>query len=216
MTAVPPRGPLRYRPILVSLGVAAALQAYFLAARPSLAVDGAVLLLFTGAVVLLLRQRGESFRSVGITLGPVNRKALGYLIPGAAVMIAGAIGLRLAFPPLDPPPLFPGILLGLLLYPLWGFLQQLFYLGFVERGLERSGIPARLAAVLAGVAYGVVHAPNWPLVAATTPMGVYLALVYLRAPALLPIAFVHGLGGALAIFVIGLDLAIGSAYGAGG
>lgn len=195
--------------------VVSALHAYALFWRPALLVDLVAVLVALAVVLALFRRRGETARSLGITGAAAARAAARRLVPLVALIAAGATAARLALggPLAEARPFFPGFFIALVTYPLWGFLQQLFYLGFVSRGLVRAGASPTLAAVIAGTLYGLVHAPNWPLVGCTVPLGLWLALVYARAPGLLPIGIAHGIGGAFALYVLGLDLEIGARLG---
>jgi membrane protease YdiL (CAAX protease family) len=164
------------------------------------------------AVVAAFRRRGETPKTLGMVLDARAGRAVKLLLPFLGLAIAGALAFYLTRGPLIDRPLWPGFLVAVLTYPIWGFLQQLFYLGFGYRGLRRAGVPQGVAAIAAGLLYGMIHAPNWPLVLLTTPMGLYLAWVYTRSASLIPIGIVHGIGGAFAIYLFGLDLNIGAGY----
>jgi hypothetical protein len=206
----------RRRALLETAAVAAALHAYIGLWRPTLAVDLGAVLATLVVVLVLFRRRGETCASLGIGFGPSFAAASRFLAPLAFLAAAGSCAIRAGHGPLAPEagPVSPADLaVSLATYPLWGFLQQLFYLGFVMRGLARGGLPIGAAGALAGVAYGLVHAPNWPLVAATVPLGLAFAWVYARAPNLLAIGLVHGIAGSFVHQVAGLDLEVGARYG---
>ncbi len=196
-----------------TLALVIGLHAYLLFFRPSLAWDLATIGVAFAAVMALFWRRGETAASLGIADRAANARAARMLVPVVAAALAAAAAWRLAVGPEKARPLWPGVAVALLAYPLWGFLQQLFYLGFVQRGLARSGVPMHVAGVIAGALYGLVHAPNWLLTAATAPLGVAFGLVYARAPGLLAIGVAHGVAGAIALYVAGLDLEIGARLG---
>jgi len=188
-----------------------ALQAYLLW-RPSRSADLLAMGTLAVIVALLLRRRGESLRSLGVTDFAAHRRALAPLgllgvtiVAGAVVWCACSGAKRGSYDA-------KGLLLGLAIYPLWGLAQQLLYLGFVWRGLLRARVSVAVATTVTTLAFGFVHFPNWPLVALTAPLGFAFAVVYQRAPALLLIALVHGIAGALALKLLGLNLEIGALY----
>ena len=163
-------------------------------------------------VALLLRRRGESLRSLGLTDFAAQRRALAPLGLLGLTIVAGAVAWYAWSGALRPGYDAKGLLLGLAIYPLWGLAQQVLYLGFVWRGLLRARVPVAVATTVTTLAFGLVHLPNWPLVALTAPLGLAFAVVYQRAPALLLIALVHGIAGALALKLLGLNLEIGALY----
>jgi membrane protease YdiL (CAAX protease family) len=193
--------------------VLAAFHAYVYFGRPSLGVDYVVLGGLTLAVFAAFRRRGETARTIAY-LGDL-RGAARLAGPAALLTILGASAIRLAvggsIGPRDGP-VFPGVLVACAVYPIWGFAQQLFYVGFAWRGLIRGGLPPLAATLVSGVLFGVIHAPNWPLVLATLPLGLFCAWCYRRAPSVLVLGILHGIGGALAMKVLGLDLEIGAGF----
>lgn len=222
----------RRRSLVETLALAGALHAYILFWRPRLAVDFGAIALTLLACTALFRRRGETLASLGIcfplkcpyvtsvptgtrTGAAAFRAAARLLTPLVLAVVLGSSAIRAAHGPAGPhdEPVFPGLLISVATYPLWGFLQQLFYLGFVMRGLARGGVPVRAAGAIAGAAYGLVHAPNWPLVAATLPLGLTFAAVYARAPSLLAIGIAHGIAGAFGHEVLGLDFEVGARFG---
>ena len=197
--------------IVEIVAVLVGFQAY-LCWRPSLAADLTALGLLALLVPLLLWRRGETPRSVGLTDLGAQGRALVPLAAVAGLIVAGCIVFRLLHAPLRPTGGVRALLVALAVYPIWGLAQQVLYLAFVLRGLERAGLPGAAVVGLTAIAFGLVHQPNWPVCALTAGMGAVFALVYRRQPALLLIAAVHGLAGALALKVVGLDLEIGARY----
>ena len=200
----------RRRALLETALVMGAFHAYIYFGRPSFAADLGVLGGLTVAVFAIFARRGETAASVAY-LGDVRRAAR-LLWPFALASVLGATALRLAFGPVRPMEVFPGIFLALLAYPVWGFVQQLFYVGFMYRGLVRGGLSEPSAIAASGLAFGLIHAPNWLLVAATLPLGLVCAWAYRRAPSILVLGLLHGIGGALAMKVLGMDLEIGAGF----
>lgn len=99
----------------------------------------------------------------------------------------------------------PSILLALVVYPLWGLVQQLLLQAMVTSPLERR-IGARPAVVASALVFGLVHWPHQDLMLATILLGLALGPIWLRWRNLWPLAFAHGwLGTLLYHLVLGRD-----------
>ena len=85
----------------------------------------------------------------------------------------------------------------LVLYPLWGLVQQLIVLGIVAGNLDAFGLPRAAIVAIAATGFAAVHVPDWPLCAATLVLGAFAALVFLRWRNLWPLGVLHGLLGAV-------------------
>jgi hypothetical protein len=123
-------------------------------------------------------------------LAPCARDAALAFVLGIAAIAAiglarGTFVLDLALVPL------------LLLYPLWGWIQQLLVLGIVVGDLEQLGCPRGVLVATAGVGFAAVHLPDWPLGAATLVLGVVCCALFLRHRNLWPLGVLHGWLGAL-------------------
>lgn len=125
--------------------------------------------------------------------------------PWAFVALAGAVawgGLEGRLPP-------PATAYALIaLYPVWGLVQQVLVQGFVVRHIDTwLGSRRRVATVLVGaVSFGLVHAPHWKLMAATSLFGLIATPVWLRHRNVWPLAVWHGvIGVAFYYFVLGRD-----------
>ena len=68
------------------------------------------------------------------------------------------------------------------LYMVWGIIQQYLLQAFVLRRLMQAGLASWPAAVLAAACFGLLHAPNWPLVGLTTGAGIIWCRLFLRQP----------------------------------
>ncbi len=84
----------------------------------------------------------------------------------------------------------------LLLYPLWGIVQQLLVLGIVVGNLERLGVARPVLVAVAAVGFAAVHVPDWSLCAATLVLGATCSLLFLRHRNLWPLGVLHGWLGA--------------------
>ena len=94
--------------------------------------------------------------------------------------------------------------------PFWGLLQQYVLQAFIYRRLklillasqmsaERQAERTRVAIVIAALLFGLIHAPNWPLMMLTLIAGLVWCWVYEHAPNLYAIAISHGLMSAVAM-----------------
>jgi len=92
-----------------------------------------------------------------------------------------------------------GVLL-LLLYPLWGTIQQFLVLGVVVGNLEKvRGLGAnKPLLILAGaLVFGAVHLPDLPSTAGTTVLAFAYVPLFLRHRNVWPLGIVHGWLGSL-------------------
>ena len=102
-----------------------------------------------------------------------------------------------------------GLIALLVLYPLWGLLQQLLVQALVAGNLVRApGFLARRGFVVltCAVLFGLVHVPDLPLSVMTFAMGLLFTPIYLRWRNLWPLGLWHGWLGAVAYrWVLGRD-----------
>lgn len=84
----------------------------------------------------------------------------------------------------------------LLVYPLWGWVQQLLVLGIFVGNLQAFGVPRVLLVAFAGAGFAAVHLPNWPLCGATLLLGIACSVLFLRYRNLWPLGVLHGWLGA--------------------
>ena len=77
------------------------------------------------------------------------------------------------------------------LYILWGFVQQYLVQAFILRRLLQAGVGRFAAVLLAAALFGIVHAPNWPLVALTFGAGLIWSRLFLAAPNLIVLGLSH-------------------------
>jgi hypothetical protein len=139
-----------------------------------------------------LRYRG--FRRDGLRRAFVAPSIFGVL---AALAIAGVGAARGTFT------LHWHMLPLLALYPIWGWIQQFLVQALLARNLQ-LGVPALASpwriAPLAAICFGIVHWPDWWLVAATCALGLVFTPIYLRERNLWPLGLWHGWLGVLAYF----------------
>jgi hypothetical protein len=141
------------------------------------------------------------------------------LFTGPAVLICflgGVVGRYAGFSWLqDSTPMFSlNFFLALAIYLPWALLQQTlfqFYLLGRLRALFPYASPLLLS-IFNGICYGMVHAPQWPVVAVTIIGGIFWSYGYHRDRYVLPIALSHAiLGSTFYYWLYGRDL-IGEMY----
>ena len=84
----------------------------------------------------------------------------------------------------------------LLVYPIWGWVQQLLVLGVAVGNLERLGVGRGWLVAIAGCGFAAVHLPDWPLCGATLLLGLVCCALFLRFRNLWPLGVLHGWLGA--------------------
>ncbi len=197
------------RPDRLALGAAAftaVLSFTRIADAPgSVFIAGACLFWAAFVVVRARKDRGV-FRAWGFRADNL----LSASVLPAVVFVVGAAGLA-ALAWLRGTFRFPAHALPLfLVYPVWGLTQQFLALGVVTRELERVEALRRrkaLLVLLVALAFGLVHAFNPRLVAATFLLELAIVPLYLRHRNLWPLGVLHGwLGGLFYLWVEGRDL----------
>lgn len=102
----------------------------------------------------------------------------------------------------------PHLWILLILYPIWGIIQQFLVQGLVVRNLSLTKLGSRpiLIVVLGATLFGLVHAPNILFMLATFCLGLLFVPLYLHFRNLLPLGLFHGwLGSLFYLWVLGHD-----------
>jgi hypothetical protein len=127
----------------------------------------------------------------------------------ASLVLACGMGFMLLWKPSTVPLFHPHMIPLLLLYPLWGLLQQWLVQAFFVRNLNPLGLPAGrtvLVCIAAAVVFASVHVPDPKLMAATFALGLCCSAIYQRSRNLWPLGFCHGWLGVLFYFwILGRD-----------
>lgn len=187
--------PTDRRPTAEIVAVLLAAGIHF-AATKWLAVAGLDIAVIGGAFVTYAAvrlRRAEVRAAWGVQrrgLAACARAALAWFVRGVFAMAAvgwarGTLVLDLHLLPL------------LLLYPLWGFVQQVLVLGLVAANLDRLGVARGIVLASAALGFAAVHLPDWPLCAATAMLGLLNAALFFRHRNVWPLALLHGWLGAL-------------------
>lgn len=163
--------------------------------------------LFWGAFVVFRAARDPSvFQTWGFR---ADNLAAASAAPAALfVFIASAFAIyAIQRDHLRVPPHLP---LLFLLYPVYGVMQQFLVLGVVVGSLERLPLVRSRRWVLTvpmAALFGLIHAPDLRLVAATFALEVVIIPLYLRHRNLWPLGVLHGwLGGLFYLWVLNRDL----------
>ena len=97
----------------------------------------------------------------------------------------------------------PHLTLSLVVYPIWGLIQQFLILALVAGNLHdlesEKWTHWRIVAFTTFL-FGIVHLPNIPLTIATTSLAVFYTVFYLRWRNLWPLGLYHGWLGAFFYF----------------
>ncbi|MGC9455282.1 MAG: CPBP family glutamic-type intramembrane protease [Phycisphaerae bacterium] len=73
----------------------------------------------------------------------------------------------------------------------WALVQQYWIHAFVVRRLRQAGVGRHIVVPMAGVIFGLMHAPNWPLALLTGGAAMAWVELFLRTPNLFPFIVSH-------------------------
>jgi hypothetical protein len=193
--AWPAQGLVRGVLVTEAVAVTAVIVLYTWMALPSDRAPLVVrILFFAGLAVVpiaLNRLHGDGPREGGIRLDNLGASARGAWGPLVALLVViAAVGFAVGGWHADAP---DRVVKRALRYLAYGPVQQYLLLGFLLRRLHQAfGRPAP-AVLLAAVLFGAAHAPNVPVMALTALLGVVSAVLFLRAPNVLVLGWMHGL-----------------------
>lgn len=152
-------------------------------------------------VAFRIRRTPESLRDFGLSTHALRPSAIAascILVAGVAFCLAAGLsrgGVHFV----------PHMFVLLLLYPLWGLLQQLLVQAMVVRNLV-SIVSPRVVVAIAAILCGIVHLPHIALALPTAILGAVFALVFLRWPNIWALGICHGwLGVFYYYWVLGRD-----------
>jgi hypothetical protein len=154
-------------------------------------------LFWIGYVAWRLRTPGQAaeWGLRGDTLRPSILANAALFAVGAPAMIVFGASQGRAIPS-------PGFFYLLGVYPVWGLIQQFLLCALIGRNLRAISGSAKIAAVVATLLFGAVHAPDWTLCALTATAGLAWLAIYFRWPNLWAQGLSHGWLGAVAYFYI--------------
>ncbi|MEO0601752.1 MAG: CPBP family glutamic-type intramembrane protease [Myxococcota bacterium] len=115
-------------------------------------------------------------------------------VPVALLVAAGATWATMNDRPLLPRYLW----LSMLLYPLWGFVQQwMVQCLFVDNLRKLAEVPRGWLVLIGAIGFGILHVADPLLWAATTAMGGVYVILFQRYRSLWPLGVLHGWLGSL-------------------
>lgn len=125
-----------------------------------------------------------------------------YFSPWVAALIISSIfiGKELGTSVLN-----PTIIPILLLYPLWGIIQQFLVLNLVAQNLQDMQKPkfgTITIITITALAFSIIHFPYWELIAGTFLMAIVYTWLYLRGANLLVLGIFHGWLGAFFLYTL--------------
>lgn len=92
-----------------------------------------------------------------------------------------------------------GIIPVMLLYPIWGVIQQFLIVGLIGRNLQdlqKYQLSTPLIVGITASIFAIVHYPSWLLIGGTFLLAIIYTILYLRGANLLVLGIYHGwLGG---------------------
>lgn len=97
----------------------------------------------------------------------------------------------------------------MILYPIWGTIQQFLLMGLVAGNLQdlrRGKLPDAVIIFAAALLFGILHYPHYWLIVGTFALALFYGYVYLRARNIFVMGMFHGwLGGLFYYTVVGRD-----------
>jgi len=134
------------------------------------------------------------------------RQSLKWILPAAGIAIGGFILYGILQNTLL---LTWHILPVMVLYPVWGTLQQFLIIGIIAGNLNNPRsvkIPKGVSVLSASLLFSIVHYPSLPLVVSTFILAIFYSLLYLQYRNLWVLGLFHGwLGGLFYFFVLHRD-----------
>ena len=101
------------------------------------------------------------------------------------------------------------IIPSLILYPLWGIIQQFLIMALLAGNLDtlkNESVPRYLTILMTAFVFGIVHFPYYLLIVGTFLLAIIYALVFLKHRNLWVLGLFHGwLGSFFYFFVLGRD-----------
>ena len=80
----------------------------------------------------------------------------------------------------------------LVLYPIWGLIQQTLVMGLFARNLYKTKLPIATVVMATALTFSLVHLPDLWLTIGTFALGVFYTTIYLKYRNLWPLGIYHG------------------------
>eukprot|EP01083_Nonionella_stella_P090663 253290_1 len=94
------------------------------------------------------------------------------------------------------------LVLMLILYPLWGIIQQFLIQAMIAVNLSKLQLHYVIVILLTACSFTLVHWPEWLLMLATFAVGLTFTPIYLKYKCLYPLGLYHGWCGALFYWLV--------------
>ena len=160
-----------------------------------------VILFWTAYVIIRSRRSRGALRSWGFRTD--NFKSTFFLVlPFAVVAVALCIAIGLWRNTLN---ITWHILPVLIVYPVWGVLQQFLVIAVVGGNLKKMksvAIPFWIGISLPAVLFGMVHYPYYWLVLGTFLLAMFYGFIYRRSPNVWVMGILHGWLGAIFFYTV--------------
>jgi membrane protease YdiL (CAAX protease family) len=137
--------------------------------------------------------------------GFTTRNLRAATLASAVVLVLG-VAVMLAYAAMNGTvQMVPHLLPVLLLYPIWGLLQQFLLNALVARNL-RERLPAIATVLISAILFGLVHYPGPGLMILTAIAAIVWVPIYLKWRNLWPLGLIHAwLGAAAYYWILGRD-----------
>ena len=163
------------------------------------------ILFWSGYVMVQVRRNQSSLREWGFTAKNFWKSFM--IISPVALICIG--GMMLYADSNNTVLLNPHIIPILILYPLWGFIQQFLVVGLVAgnlKDLHSRKVPLPLIVLVTSVLFSLVHYPSTLLMIATFLLAIFYTIIYLRYRNLFSLGLFHGwLGCSFMFYVLNRD-----------
>lgn len=160
-----------------------------------------VLLIWISYIFIRLRQVKGLSSYWGLSLAS-SKKLFKLLAPYAFFIIASIVAYGLFIKPIH---WSIHIFFVLILYPIWGTMQQFLIMSLFAGNLQDQktfNIAKPLIILLTSILFAIVHYPSLPLIVATFLMALIYSTLFLKYRNVIPLGIFHGIIGGLFYFVI--------------
>lgn len=143
----------------------------------------------------------ELYKYWGLSLS--NAKPLFKIVASVGVVLIAVIVIYGVY--IEPIHWSVHILFVLLVYPIWGLIQQFLIMSLFAgnihdfRGKNTGGM---ITVLLTSILFSIVHYPSFPLMFATLVMAIIYSYLFLKYRNIIPLGLFHGIIGGLFYYVI--------------
>ncbi len=185
---------------VIDIGFVLSLSVLYVASRVFQSLAIACVVCMAVAVVAFavieIRRGVRSPRDVGLRIDTLGSSILFGSLFLAPFLIAGVVFafIRGVYRP-------EHFLIALLVYPIWGLVQQALFQGIFLESFRRIHLP-NVGIVATSLLFVAVHYPSKTLMGYTAIAGPLFSWIYHQRPNVFPLAFYHGVLGAFVYYVV--------------